>query len=410
MSPKSISHFAVLSILLTFSHSIGSAAVSSNNIASVAESSVGRKSRKSSAKSDDLWKSQSFLGKKVTSKNVKPEKPFKGSSCRDTRRKATTCVERGEDSSVKVLNGVEVESSPAETQGGGDVSDVKERSSQAASVSSSGSCAADAQVGKKAKKEGGESLKLTNPFKVVNKALNEDQARRVRDKKEMNSQPRKSLIHGGNRSQRVDQPCICSEDKEYSKKEVEEMIESLARAKRVSKRKSAREAALTKAEQSRVPRNHSVTSSLRFDKERAAAIKKNRDEKRKSQQSKVKEEAPRRVSRTEVRIPLDRGNSSSDQDNSMRTNLSPYEAVRFRCDQAEWPCSSCVTKRRAHRGISVCTMVMTVLAMIISGIIIVNASDSNSTENNTPGTGGGAGVPGVPGAAAAANPVPAFNF
>ncbi|WP_213357853.1 hypothetical protein [Chlamydiifrater phoenicopteri] len=403
MSPKSISHFAVLSILLTFSHNICSAAVSSNSVASVAESSVGKKGKRTSSKKEDFWRSQRVLGRKVTAKNAKSSEGSKQGRCRDATSSAKDSVKRVESTATSTID---VSKSPDVCPGKETLSSEPKCSSpQSTSSASSTPCFKEAQeLSKRSKKEGGESLKLTNPFKVVNKTLNEDQARRARSKKELNAQPRKPLLNNGNKTKDSGRSCICSEGKEYSKKEVEDMIESLARAKRVSKRKSAREAALTKAEQSRKPRDHSVTSSLRFDKEKAATIRKNRDEKRKSQQAKLKE-APKKVSRKEVAIPVDRKSGSSDQDNSVRSNVDLYEPVHFRCDQTDWPCSSCVTKRRAHRGISVCTMVVTVLAMIISGIIIVNASDNNSTDANNPGTGGTTGAGGM-GAAA----IPALNF
>ncbi|MEF9519842.1 hypothetical protein SBV45_05000 [Chlamydia crocodili] len=184
------------------------------------------------------------------------------------------------------------------------------------------------------------------------------------------------------------------------------LIQDLAREQRVAKRKSSREALQARVKESKIPRNGKITSTLRYDVEKAAAVKvrrngsvnpqvraqkasntrRNAGSEQSQQEStqNVKPGSPDQKEQIASNTPTDDFYSTSSA--SGNTNVNSYlNAKQYRCDSSEtdWPCSSCVAKRRTHTSISVCTMVVTVIAMIVGAIIIANASDSTTT------TGGG---------------------
>ncbi|WP_080141819.1 hypothetical protein [Chlamydia suis] len=169
----------------------------------------------------------------------------------------------------------------------------------------------------------------------------------------------------------------------------------------------------------KIKRDGSITSTLRYDAEKALATKVRRNET--SVSSKARQRAAHQRIRTregkkaavenktkveervadaasdQVKRPSE-GEKNTAPDNyfaatasTNNTNVVSYlNARQYRCDSSEtdWPCSSCVAKRRANFGISVCTMVVTVIAMIVGAVIISNATDSTvAGASGTPGGG-----------------------
>ncbi|SFZ99847.1 Uncharacterised protein [Chlamydia abortus] len=191
------------------------------------------------------------------------------------------------------------------------------------------------------------------------------------------------------------------------------LIQDLAREQRIAKRKSSREALEARAKENKILRGGKITSTLRYDVEKAAAVKVRRNSSVNSQVRAQKASNERRNSRNEHN-PQDAAQNSkprsSDKQDQLashmptddyygvtsaagNTNINSYlTAKQYSCDSSEtdWPCSSCVAKRRTHTSISVCTMVVTVIAMIIGAIIIANASDSTTAN------GGGTTTPPAP--------------
>ncbi|MBQ8498310.1 hypothetical protein [Chlamydia sp.] len=170
---------------------------------------------------------------------------------------------------------------------------------------------------------------------------------------------------------------------------------------------------------SKIKRDGRVTSTLRYDAEKALATRVRRNEnsinarvRQKAALQRAKkagEEKPTTKKHVEAnqKTKADSALLPSEQANEEKsavapenyfaatastnsTNVATYlNARQYRCDSSEtdWPCSSCVTKRRANFGISVCTMVVTVIAMIVGAVIISNATDSTVASGS--GTSGG---------------------
>lgn len=168
----------------------------------------------------------------------------------------------------------------------------------------------------------------------------------------------------------------------------------------------------------KIKRDGSITSTLRYDAEKALATKVRRNETSVSSKARqraahqriktreVKKAAAENKTKVEERVTdsaRDQVKRSSEGEKNTapenyfaatastnNTNVVSYlNARQYRCDSSEtdWPCSSCVAKRRANFGISVCTMVVTVIAMIVGAVIISNATDS--TVAGASGTTGG---------------------
>lgn len=168
----------------------------------------------------------------------------------------------------------------------------------------------------------------------------------------------------------------------------------------------------------KIKRDGSITSTLRYDAEKALATKVRRNES--SVSSKARQRAAHQRIRTregkkaaaenktkveervadsakdQVKRPSEGENAAPENyfaatASTNNTNVVSYlNARQYRCDSSEtdWPCSSCVAKRRANFGISVCTMVVTVIAMIVGAVIISNATDSTvAGASGTPGGG-----------------------
>lgn len=168
----------------------------------------------------------------------------------------------------------------------------------------------------------------------------------------------------------------------------------------------------------KIKRDGSITSTLRYDAEKALATKVRRNETsvslkarqrsahQKIKTREVKKAAVENKTKVEERVTdsaRDQVKRLSEEEKNAapenyfaatastnNTNVVSYlNARQYRCDSSEtdWPCSSCVAKRRANFGISVCTMVVTVIAMIVGAVIISNATDS--TVAGSSGTTGG---------------------
>ncbi|AGS03967.1 hypothetical protein [Chlamydia trachomatis] len=161
-------------------------------------------------------------------------------------------------------------------------------------------------------------------------------------------------------------------------------------------------------------RDGSITSTLRYDAEKAlttrvkrnensvnararqrAALQKAKKAKTEKPVAAEKPEADEKAAEAVAAAPTKQAHKEPENyfaatASTNNTNVMSYlNAHQYRCDSSEtdWPCSSCVTKRRANFGISVCTMVVTVIAMIVGAVIISNATDS--TVAGSSGTGGG---------------------
>lgn len=164
----------------------------------------------------------------------------------------------------------------------------------------------------------------------------------------------------------------------------------------------------------KIKRDGRITSTLRYDAEKALATRVKRNEnsvspkarQRASQRTKkIVEEKAAKGDKAKTSETAPKRESSQEREHTApenyfaattsanNTNIASYlNARQYRCDSSgtDWPCSSCVAKRRANFGISVCTMVVTVIAMIVGAVIISNASDSTvAGSGSTGGTGGG---------------------
>ena len=168
----------------------------------------------------------------------------------------------------------------------------------------------------------------------------------------------------------------------------------------------------------KIKRDGSITSTLRYDAEKALATKVRRNEnsvsskarqraahqrirtrevKKAAVENKTKvEERVADSARDQVKRPSEGEKNTAPENyfaataSTNNTNVVSYlNARQYRCDSSEtdWPCSSCVAKRRANFGISVCTMVVPHIAMIVGAVIISNAT--NSTVAGASGTPGG---------------------
>ncbi|ANG66382.1 hypothetical protein JG731_02260 [Chlamydia gallinacea] len=195
-----------------------------------------------------------------------------------------------------------------------------------------------------------------------------------------------------------------------SKEEKERLFQELAREQRISKRKSSRSALETRLKDSKIPRGGSVTSTLRYDVEKAAALKVKRNASVNSHLREQKTAHSRRASAAALKAAKletthlagepgkqektgsrERSEKQDITENYFQeassagnTNVNSYiKAKQYRCDSREtdWPCDSCVSKRRANSSISICTMAVTVLAIIIGAIIICNASADSTTQS-----------------------------
>ncbi|WP_201456790.1 hypothetical protein [Chlamydia sp. 17-3921] len=195
------------------------------------------------------------------------------------------------------------------------------------------------------------------------------------------------------------------------------LLEELTKERRSSRRKSARQV-LESQENTKIVRDGSVTSTLRYNVEKAVSIKEKRNASVHPQIRAQKSSYSRREKKAEAAVAA-KGEKSSNVSQSEvskqktskkdqqptnyyktalgggNTNIESYlDAKQHRCDSSEtdWPCSSCISKRRAHTSISVCTMVVTVIAMIIGALIISSATDdprvpaTPTTPTGTTGT------------------------
>ncbi|AAP05098.1 hypothetical protein [Chlamydia caviae] len=203
-------------------------------------------------------------------------------------------------------------------------------------------------------------------------------------------------------------PIFVRPDVKVVHEERSKLIQDLAREQRITKRKSSREALQARAKENKILRDGKITSTLRYDVEKAAAVKVKRNGSVNPQVRAQKASNTRRSARSEQNQQESAQNSADQKEQTAsntskddfyrtssaagNTNIDSYlNAKQYRCDSSEsdWPCSSCVAKRRTHTSISVCTMVVTVIAMIVGAIIIANASDStpaNGGTNPTPPT------------------------
>lgn len=175
---------------------------------------------------------------------------------------------------------------------------------------------------------------------------------------------------------------------QISQEEKDRLMEAWAREKRIVARKSSREAVAEK--ESRIHRNGSVSSVLRYDVEKAAAVKAKRNATVGEQLVAQKSSSTKRTKKSEESKKTNEEaaeNFFAEASSSGNTNVDSYlTAKQYRCDSSDtdWPCQNCVTKRRANIGISVCTMVVTVIAMIVGALIITNASHADANANTPP--------------------------
>ncbi|ETF37409.1 hypothetical protein [Chlamydia pecorum] len=181
------------------------------------------------------------------------------------------------------------------------------------------------------------------------------------------------------------------------------LLQELIKDQKAAKRKSARQT-LEAREGVKLARDGRVTSTLRYDVEKAAATREKRKASihprvRSEKSSYARRERKSGVSKSEIPQKEEKSAEASRVEDfygnvlaKENTNIGSYlDAKQSRCDSSEtdWPCPSCVSKRRAHASISVCTMVVTVIAMIVGALIISNASDS-PTSSGSGSTGSGA--------------------
>ncbi|WP_100934040.1 hypothetical protein [Candidatus Chlamydia corallus] len=193
------------------------------------------------------------------------------------------------------------------------------------------------------------------------------------------------------------------------------LLKELVAERKQCRRKSSREALESRYITKQVPRGGSITSTLRYDPEKAAEIKSRRNckvslEAREQKCSSCKrdarangkqgniaptEDASKEEKQAVVgpagKTPQARSqvanNSRNFYRNAANTNIDTYLAAnQYSCnsEETDWPCSSCVSKRRTHNSISVCTMVVTVIAMIVGALIIANATESQKTPDPAP--------------------------
>lgn len=122
-----------------------------------------------------------------------------------------------------------------------------------------------------------------------------------------------------------------------------------------------------------------LSESFSFNSKKVAEKK----AERRSRSKKRDNAAPAARKRTSADEAAARKPRGSEVDN----NLESYtQANQYQCDSAgaDWPCRDCVVRRRANIGISVCTMIVTVVAIIVGAVIIAHASDS--PQDNKPVT------------------------
>ncbi|AAD18215.1 sperm tail-specific-like protein [Chlamydia pneumoniae TW-183] len=211
-------------------------------------------------------------------------------------------------------------------------------------------------------------------------------------------------------------PVLVRSNPEVSvQRQKEELLKELVAERRQCKRKSVRQALEARSLTKKVARGGSVTSTLRYDPEKAAEIKSRRNckvspEAREQKYSSCKRDA-RANGKQDKTTPSEDASQEEQQTgaglvrktpksqvasnaqnfyrNSKNTNIDSYlTANQYSCssEETDWPCSSCVSKRRTHNSISVCTMVVTVIAMIVGALIIANATESQTTSDPTPPT------------------------
>ncbi len=209
---------------------------------------------------------------------------------------------------------------------------------------------------------------------------------------------------------------------EVSLEERDRLISEWLKEKRAGTRKSSRTSLAAKSSTGKIRRDGSVTSMLRYDVEKAASVKAKRNRtvapELKAQRSSVsktyagknkvssdQKESQAQLARLAVEKVKEEGTSAgqpapeekkeeadryfSIASSAENTNVNSYlDAKQYRCssEETDWPCSSCVAKRRAHSGISVCTMVVSVIALILAATIICNAS-ADSAPSSSPGSG-----------------------
>ncbi|VVT42645.1 hypothetical protein BOKEGFJH_00155 [Chlamydia avium] len=198
-----------------------------------------------------------------------------------------------------------------------------------------------------------------------------------------------------------------------SQEERERLLQELAREQRISKRKSSRSALKERLKENQIPRGGSVTSTLRYDMEKAAAVKVKRNasvnshirtqktansrrssaearsEKLKVSQVAAGEPSEKSDSKEQTEKQPTADNYFQEVSSARNTNVNSYlEAKQYQCDSEEtdWPCASCVSKRRANTSMSVCTLVVTVIAIIVGAIIICNASADSTTQSGSTST------------------------
>lgn len=174
------------------------------------------------------------------------------------------------------------------------------------------------------------------------------------------------------------------------------LLQELIKDQKAAKRKSARQA-LEAREGVKFARDGRITSTLRYDVEEAKATREKRKASvhpraRSEKPSYARREGKSDVSKSEIPQKEEKNAEASRVEDfygnvlaKENTNIGSYlDAKQSRCDSSEtdWPCSSCVSKRRAHASISVCTMVVTVIAMIVGALIISNATDSPASSGS----------------------------
>lgn len=175
-------------------------------------------------------------------------------------------------------------------------------------------------------------------------------------------------------------------------------VRNLIKEQRVAQRKSSREALKARLKDKQIVRDGSVTSTLRYNVKKAAEIREKRNASVNSQLRLQKASQKRRDAHEVVEKNTEESTEPTkalpkvNRHQVSHANIDSYaDAKQYRCDSSstDWPCSSCVSKRRANIGISVCTIVVTVVAMILGAVIIAHASDSTTNTSTGSGSAGG---------------------
>lgn len=155
----------------------------------------------------------------------------------------------------------------------------------------------------------------------------------------------------------------------------------------IGSRKSVREALTNQAEQNNQEGSKEVAGCIYYD---AAKVQQARVL-RKQKQGMVRVASyqgaaePRSKEMTKEGRSFSTSQSEAKEVNHAIAMNSESQKKACSSESADWPCPSCVAKKRAHSGISMCTMLVTVAAMIVSGIIIVGASNGPvESQNPTP--------------------------